>query len=156
MATLLTLVQQGELIQIGGGLERDEQPERLLYAFPHVIDWLDKVLPGLAAELHDQLLSPLEQADILFHDFVSGADMAFYERCHSMIPDEEGVWELKSEDLRFFGWFPAKGAFIIADIDTKARITERGLAYLGQVKYRREMLGLDEPKFKEGGYSDVL
>src|SRR4051812_2328024 len=105
MATLDDLCDQKRLVKLGGGLDDDEQPERRLYAFPHVIDWLERVLPTLISELGDGSQTPEEQADDLLHLFVSGGDMSFYERSHSMTPAAHGIWELKTPDLRFFGWF---------------------------------------------------
>lgn len=158
MATLEQLVESGQLISLGGGLDGHELPERLLYAFPHVVEWLDQTLPDLEPELGDGKQSPVEQMDGLFHDFVSGADLAFYDRSHSMIPANLGVWELKTPDTRAFGWFPQKGAFIIAEVDTAFRCKEHGLyvGYRGSVVRRRDSLDLAVPKFVTGDYSDVL
>ncbi len=83
---------RGDLIALGGGLNEHEQPERLLYALPHVIQWLDGTLPSLLPFYPETELTPLEQVDDLLHDFVSGADLAYYERSHQMTPLESGVW----------------------------------------------------------------
>lgn len=158
MATLEQLVEGERLIRLGGGLDGHELPERLLYAFPHVVEWLDQTLPDLESELGDGKQSPIEQVDDLFHDFVAGADLSFYERSHSMTPDDLGIWELKTPDARLFGWFPQKGAFIIAEADTAFRCKQHGLyaGYRGSAVRRRDSLDLDEPKFVTGDYSDVL
>jgi hypothetical protein len=162
MATPATLCERSELIKLGGGLSEHEQPERLLYAFPHIIQWLDKTLPSLPSDFKhfmEEDLSPLEQVDVLFHDFVSGNDMSYYERSHSMTPTALGVWELKTTDVRFFGWFHAPRCFIIANVDTKARCLEfEGLngGYRDNAVFRRRNLDLNEPKFITGGYADVL
>lgn len=117
MATLTTLVGRDDLVAVGGGLEDDEQPSRLLYAFPHVVDWLANALPVLRPLDPGTELVPLEQVDVLFHDFVSGEDFAYYERSHSLRPAELGVWELKTLDVRVFGWFPKKGVFVMANVE---------------------------------------
>lgn len=158
MATLDAIVANGQLVQLGGGLEAHEMPERLLYAYPHVIKWLDETLPELEAELGDGKQDPMEQVDYLFYDFVSGADLSYYERSHSMNPHALGVWELKTPDTRFFGWFVHNGTFIIAEADTAFRCKQHNLypGYLGQVVRRRDALDLDEPKFVTGDYSNVL
>jgi hypothetical protein len=139
-------------------LDANEQPERLLYAFPHVIEWLDAVLPTLEADLHEGKQDPLEQADDLFHDFVSGSDFSYYAKSHSMRPTEPGVWELKTPDLRLFGWFVQRGVFIVAEINSAFVCKQHGLyaGYLGSVVRRRDVLQLDEPKFISGDYEDVL
>lgn len=158
MATIVELCDAGVLVSIGGGLDVHEQPERLLFAFPHVIEWLENVLPTLDPDFHDGKQNPLEQADDLFHDFVSGADFAFYEKSHSMQPTDPGVWELKTPDLRLFGWFALKGVFVIAEINSAFLCKQHGLyaGYRNSVVFRRENLDLDEPKFITGEYEDVL
>jgi len=158
MATIHQLCEAGALVAIGGGLDAHEQPQRLLFALPHVVEWLDQVLPNLEADFHEGRQDPLEQADDLFHDFVSGADFSFYERSHSMRPSDPGVWELKTPDLRLFGWFAAKGVFVIAEINTAFACKQHGLypGYRGSVIRRRDNLDLDEPKFINGDYQDVL
>ncbi len=158
MATLNELVENGQLVQLGGGLNWNEQPDRLLYALPHVIEWLDKTLPELEPELGDGIQSPIEQVDDLFHDFVSGADLSFYERSHSMMPIDPGIWELKTLDVRLIGWFAQKSAFIIAETDTAFRCKEHNLypGYRDSAVRRRNMLNLNAPKFVTGDYSDVL
>lgn len=158
MATLDELCNQKRLVKLGGGLDYHEQPERRLYAFPHVIDWLDAVLPTVVSELGDGSQTPEEQIDDLLYMFVSGADMSFYERSHSMTPSEHGVWELKSPDLRLFGWFRRKGTFVITRIDTAFRCKQHGLyvGYRSDAVRLRDGMNLDEPKFVTGNYDDVL
>ncbi|SRR5579885_1254218 len=158
MATLATLVSSKKLVQIGGGLAKDEQPVRLLYAYPHVIEWLNDTLPALEPFDADGMQSPLEQVDDLFHDFVAGEDFSFYELSHSMEPLEDGVWELKTPDIRLFGWFYKKGIFLAANIDTMERVKKHNLyaGYRDDVVRRRNQLDLDAPKFVTGGYADVL
>lgn len=158
MATIIELCDAGFLVSVGGGLDAHEQPERLLFAFPHIIAWLEHVLPTIEADFHDGKQDPLEQADDLFHDFVSGADFSFYGRSHSMLPTDPGIWELKTPDLRLFGWFAAKGVFVIAEISS-AYLCKYHKLYAGfrnSVAYRRDNLDLDEPKFITGDYEDVL
>lgn len=155
MATIHQLCDAGAVVALGGGLDVNEQP---LFAIPHVVEWLGQVLPGLDADFHEGRQYPLEQADDLFHDFVSGDDFSYYARSHSMLPRDPGVWELKTPDLRLFGWFAGRGVFIIAEIDTAFRCKKHSLypGYLGSVVRRRDALNLDEPKFITGDYKDVL
>lgn len=143
---------------MGGGLDDDEQPMRLLYAFPHVIEWLDTVLPELEPIFDEGRQSPLEQLDLLFYDFVSGEDLGYYERSHSMEPREPGIWELKTPDIRIFGWFVFRCCFVMAEIDTAFRCKKFDLyrGYRGSAVRRRENLDLDEPKFVTGDHIDVL
>src|SRR5271168_138865 len=118
MATIPILCCRGSLVPIGGGLESYENPVRALYGFPHVIDWLDNNLPQLLPTLDEGRQSPIEQVDMMFYDFVSGEDLAYYEKSHSMRPQSNGIWELKTKDVRLIGWFVTRGTFIIAEIDS--------------------------------------
>ncbi|MDX8534303.1 hypothetical protein RFM41_24575 [Mesorhizobium sp. VK25A] len=158
MATLDELADAGLLVKIDGGLDDAEQPERRLFAYPHVIDWFENVLPGAAADMGDGSQTPIQQLDDLLHLYVSGADLSFFERSHSMQPDDRGVWELKTTDLRLFGWFRRKNASVIAEVDTAYRCKLHGLygGYRDSVERRRQNLDLDEPKFIIGKYDDVL
>lgn len=158
MATLLELCDCGLLTRLGGGLAGDEQPCRLLAAFPHAVKWLDDTLPRLEPLLDEGRQSPLEQVDDLLHDFVSGADMSFYKRSHSMDPHDKGIWELKTPDVRVFGWFVKRGVFVMANVDSAINVKDHHLytGYRENCVYRRDQLDLDAPKFLVGEYADVL
>jgi hypothetical protein len=131
---------------------------RRAFAFPHVTKWMEETLPLLKAEMEDGTMSPLQQMDDLLHDFGSGEDLSFWQRSHSMNPSEDGIWELKTTDLRLFGWFKTRGMFVIANLDTAMRCKLYGLyaGYRGDCVRRRDALNLDPPKFMTGGYRDVL
>lgn len=76
-----------------------------------------------------------------------------------MTPLDLGVWELKTTDVRLFGWFHVPKCFIIGNVDTKARYLEMpGLSggYRDNSAFRRDKLDLDKPKFILGGYDHVL
>jgi hypothetical protein len=166
MATIPTLVARNELVQLAGGLEPGERAEREMYAFPHVISWFDEVLPTLQPELsltreHELpggIQSPIEQVDDIVHDFISGADFDVYEKAHFLQPDAEGVWELKTVDVRLIGWFYKRRVFVIANADSAYRCKAIPLyeGYRTDTIRRRRTLDLDEPKYVTGGYSYVL
>lgn len=131
---------------------------RLLYAFPHVVHWLANDLEGLSPDLSGGRQSPLEQVDDLLHAFVSGADLSYYQRAHFMKPWDDGVWELKTPDVRLFGWFHVRDAFVVANADSGERCKAIGLyeGYRTDTIRRRGLLDLDEPKFVSGGYNHVF
>jgi hypothetical protein len=158
MATLIELCDAGILTPIGGGLDAHEQPERLIYAFQDVIDWLENTLPSIEPDFHEGKQDPIEQLDDLFHDFISGADFAYYEKSHSMLPTDPGIWELKTPDLRLFGWFASRNVFVIGHINSAFLCKLHNLypGYRNSVEYKRDHLDLDEPKFITGVYEDVL
>jgi hypothetical protein len=158
MATLAELVGRQELVRLGGGLLPNEQVQGRLYAFPHVIDWFENVLPVLQSELGDGRQDPLEQVDDLVHDFVAGTNLDYWERSHSMRPEVPGVWELKTPDVRLFGWFHLRLTFVIAEVNTAFKCKKHDLypGYRDSVIRRRDALDLNEPKFITGSYEDVL
>ena len=65
---------------------------------------------------------------------------------------EDGVWELKSADIRVFGWFYKRDVFIAAAADAAWKIKEYCLyaGYRDQTKRDRDALDLDPPKFIAG------
>jgi hypothetical protein len=68
----------------------------------------------------------------------------------------DGIWELKTADLRLFGWFLQKDCFIVSDIDDTGRIKQSNLyrGYCLQAVRRRDALELNEPKFIRGDNPD--
>src|SRR4051794_35413181 len=106
MATLATLEARGALVKIDVPLGSHEMPERLFYARPRVFTrWLDTVLPAEPADRGGRQ-SPAEQMDDLLHRFITGGTLLYWNEFHEMKPIDLGVWELKTVDLRVFGWFP--------------------------------------------------
>lgn len=160
------LVARGELIHLGGNLEEWERRERYMYAFPHVIEWIKTSLPAVGTEMSEArkhelggIQTPKEQLYELIHDFTVGEDMDVYEKAHQMIPDEMWIWELKTIDLRLFGWFHRRSVFIVGNIESAFKCHDiHGLhaGYRNDTDRRRRNLDLDEPKFCEGGYAYVF
>ncbi len=89
-----------------------EQPERLLYGFPGFIEWLDDRLRADEPSPLGADLSPAQQLDNLFYQFVSGRPLVFTRQFRYIKAEKEAVWEFKTPDLRVFGWFPKKDCFI--------------------------------------------
>ena len=61
----------------------------------------------------------------------------------------DGVWELKTDDIRVFGWFPRKDCFVGAVADDATRIKTLKLYYgYANVTTKRFLaaLDLDHPK----------
>ncbi len=153
MPTPSDAVAEGLLHKIDGGLDAAEQEQRLLYAMPRAVQWMNDKLEGLDADgYHENAQSPMLQADDLFYTFVSGGVIEGDWPPHVMRPPREGVWELRTADLRFFGWFWRKGVFIISAVDQAARCKKFSLyaGYRNQCVKDRRGFGFDEPSFVEG------
>ena len=152
------------LIRIETDLNPNELECRVLYATREVIarldDILDEVRP-LKANARKRISgrqTPREQLDDIFHQFISGNPMNSYPQAHIMQPPEFAVWELKSDDLRVFGWFWKKGTFIISDIvcAKKTKTLKLYDEFRDRAISLRKLLRLDEPAYMSGGYDDVF
>lgn len=151
MATITTLVAEGRLHKLDPALEDDEQEERLIYMSDRVANWLVNELPEMGSSW-DIETPPDEQLSALVQEYASGAILTYEWQFKPLNPIGEGVWELKTADLRVFGWFPCKDCFVAVVADRKDRILEHGLyaGYRNTVAWFRRDLPLDEPKFVEG------
>jgi hypothetical protein len=65
---------------------------------------------------------------------------------------QDGIWELKTADLRIFGWFNVLDHFVGAAADTTDRVKQHNLyyGYAGETARFRDGLDLDPPKFIPG------
>lgn len=78
-----------------------EYPVRSLYWLPGVMRWCEAA--DASAERPQAILSPSQEINQSFADFVSGRPLAGgFTRCSP--PAGEGVWKLHTPSIRFFGW----------------------------------------------------
>lgn len=151
MATLLDLRSRGELKKVDPDLGPREQEWRHIFALPRVEAWIADRLPGLesAWQIEER---PIEQLDSLVYQFCSDEPLAYGHRFKPLTHLGDGVWELKTADLRLFGWFFRKDCYVCSDIDLKRHVVDHGLVpgYVRQAVRFRECLELDEPKFIAG------
>lgn len=132
---------------------------RYLYGTQKVIKWLQNELPNCLSDgFYQNAATPSQQVDFLFSEFLSTQFPQFELIPHIMQPEREGMWELRTPDLRFFGWFWRKKVFIISAIDTAHRCKKHDLyyGYLSQAKQERSVLNLPPPPFISGKLQDVL
>ena len=158
MPTPSELAEDGILVHYGGRLAAWELPVRKLFAFPSAVTWIRDVLPGLQSDGYfDEAPTPSQQLDALFHQFLTGVEV-FPFPPKAMEPQTTGVWELRTHDLRAFGWFWRKGIFIMTSIDTKKRVVEHGLynGYRDDCTRRCGEIDLDPPRMITGRAEDVL
>ncbi|KAB2655919.1 hypothetical protein F9K94_15440 [Brucella tritici] len=161
MATLEQLIETDELVSLGVELEQNALPCRKLIGTPGFVLWLDEVLPQLQTTIVGGITDPLEQVDAVFHEYISGEDINYDRRFKRLTsrPDDRHVWELKTPDIRIFGWVPKKDHFICCYGEMKDEIELR-LAYprfIAQTVYVRTTLDLDEPKcIQSRDYNDVV
>jgi hypothetical protein len=151
MATVLQLDKRGALFKLDV-LGPAVQEFREIYASPELHKWITGTLPGMASTFAIQL-TPVEQVVALTDLFCRGERLAFGFQFKPLTHIADGVWELKTEDIRIFGWFSRKDCFIGVVADDATRIKDHKL-YHGYAnvttKRFRDALDLDHPKFVPG------
>jgi hypothetical protein len=146
VVTLATLIQAGEISSIEVELDAREQPTRLLYGTPGFVSWLKERLRSNEASPLLADLNPREQLDLLFYQFLSGRPLVHTRQFRVIKFENNAVWELKTPDLRIFGWFAMKDCFIAVFGDWAERIKEHGLyrGYRIEVKRFRRRIGAED------------
>ena len=127
MSTLATLVEAHGLRSLSVPMGAAVQKWRVLYAAPRLITFLGQIVAGDPPTRCEADLSPKEQLYGLFADFISGEELVFDEEYHAMYPGDAAIWELKTPDIRIYGWFAQVDCFIGVVGDWKDRIVEFGL-----------------------------
>jgi hypothetical protein len=163
MATLDNLANRKPpaLHRIDVPLDRGEQPERLIYGLPELIDWMAIKLPLLEPGRLKAADAPSEQLDYALYRWISGGDVAYGRMFKDLMPMRDEVWELKTADLRIFGWMYRPRVFIgvfgdYADL-YKGRNTSASYAKaIERVKVAREKLEIDQPKIASGKFDDLV
>lgn len=151
MATLLELEQRGDVVRFVPSLAWNEYEDRRIFLLPHAKDWIENVLPTLGSTWNIEI-SPEEQLDTLFYDFCSGKALAVGKRFSKLHPRENGIWELKTADLRVFGWFQPKDCFLVTACNGAEVIKHHKLyrGYCDDAVRLRNNLDLNEPKYVSG------
>jgi hypothetical protein len=159
MATIDKLLGK-ELEKITVPLGPNEgHPIREIFGVPCVLDWIKNVLPTLPTETGAGL-SPKEELDDLLFNFISSEGRLVYNRMFKdLMPARDEVWELKTYQLRIFGWMYRKDQFI-AVVPRRAVDVKRGSRGYEDAKRKvidtRGRIPLDEPKFVGGVISNVI
>lgn len=162
MPTAQELAAKGLLEQVDPDdiLDPGQLPERQIFLLPRAKAWLDTHLSGLENDgFNGGSKTPEEQLYILFNRFISGCEVLDPDLPpKQMQPVPSPVWELRTSDLRVFGWFCQHGTFIASAVNTKDRCVSHNLyaGYRTQCKNDIANLDLDPPKFLMGEGRDVL
>jgi hypothetical protein len=162
MPTAQTLAHEGVLVAVDPEdlLDQGELPERQLFLMPRVAVWIEEYLEGLESDgYYDGSLTPEQQLFRLFKNFVSGKNLLDPDLPpKQMRPRPCPIWELRTADLRIFGWFCQHGTFLASAIETKAKCLEHNLypGFKNQCYSDVASLDLDDPKYLMGEGADVL
>ena len=146
MLTIAALEDRGAIRRIDVELSPRAQPCRLLYGVPGFIAWLQERTRTNERSPMGLELSPSQQLDNLFHDFVSGEPLAFSRQFRFIRAEEDAIWELKTPDLRVFGWFLKRDCFLAVFGDWADRVKDHGLyrGYRLEIRRLRRELGANE------------
>jgi hypothetical protein len=139
MPTVVELARRGVIEAYEPELRHRQQANRLLYGRQRVWEWIETNLPQAVSEYGSEI-SPIEQLDDLFNAYCAGESLVFDRQIKPLHHWGDGVWELKTRELRLFGWFCACDVFIACSIDFATRVKQHNL-YAG---YRDEAIRFRE------------
>lgn len=158
MATTATLIQEDRLVRFELPPDCLGQPERLLFMAPEFVDWLDDVLWKEKKD-RSRDLTPYEQVENMFTQFVSNPGFTGVGDFISIKPQAQGVYEMKTTDVRVFGWFYRPQQFIAVTGEMKKRLKGRRdlvAGYRKMVEGFRTKLDLDPPPFVRGNCHELV
>jgi hypothetical protein len=142
---------------VEGPLKRGKCAWRYIFVSGRFQAWvteeMDKIVPP-----YDESDSPAIQLESEFSGFRNGDGLAYDRDMHTLDPRHLWVWELKTPDLRIFGWFPAKNYFVAHLGENKANLVKWDAykPYVDEVVAYRTGLARHLPDFVEGGSSHVV
>ncbi|WP_132589063.1 hypothetical protein [Rhizobium sp. BK068] len=159
MATLVQLVDSGIIRPVLIPLKRSEFANRLIYGFPEFRKWLENDVKNAEAFYRGDL-EPKRQAYAILKDFITGKPFPGPKLYKKMRPVSDEVWELRTPDLRFFGWFVRKDCLIVVSgalfINLKADSSLYEEHRLKCIRARND-IDLDPPKCLQGAEpNDVI
>jgi hypothetical protein len=145
-------------------LKWGEFDEREFHAMPSLVRFLEEILPGAKTGILEATETPAAQMDTLLRKWNSGKPMAYSRAFSNLKPTVRGVWEMKTADLRVFGWLWRPKVFIatfagLAD-DYKSQNRNPPKESYAEARDRvvwiRDRLGLDPPTFVTGAYNALV
>jgi hypothetical protein len=142
MSTIDKLVSGGRLRAVRLGLQDDELPDRGLFGTDRLHEFLANDLAKIAA--NDAQLSPLEQVAALFGRYLTNVPLVLKSPISPLRHLDDAVWELKTTDVRIFGWFARKDCFVADGGADVSRLKSGALTYNGfivQTAWTRRNLG---------------
>lgn len=160
MATLSTLSgANGPLTDLTVPLERHDVQQRWIYAFPEVIEWLQNELPGWNTGRLNAIDTPQEQVDNVIYKWIVGRRFIYNRMFKDLMPGSDEVWEMKTADVRIFGWLCKPKKFIAVLPGYSDHFHDRPQLYEDArqlVIRRRDALNLDEPKIARGTFDALV
>lgn len=146
-------------------LKYGEFDEREFYAMPAQLRFAAEILPGAKKGVLEGVKeTPAAQMDSLLRKWNAGKPMAYGRVFKNMKPHPHGVWEMKTVDLRVFGWLWRPKIFIatftgLADDYKEQDGNPPKESYddaRDRVIWARHQLALDAPTFVTGDYNALV
>jgi hypothetical protein len=162
MATFEKIIEDKLLIPVVIRLGRGQFYERKLYVFPDWLRWMREAVPKLTTGRAQSAATPAEQLVERIRQWLSGEPMKNGPMFKEMnYPKDNDVWELKTDDLRLFGWMYQPKQFIVASCgytdDYKDPTKTKNYADdVRAVMSARDALPLDGAKFVKGEYDGLV
>jgi hypothetical protein len=106
-------------------------------------------------------LSPQEQLDIILKKWIGGERMIYSRMMQDLTPLRDEVWELKTADLRLFGWIyrPRVLIAVLLEYADWYKAPTKRYTYDDarmRVIEQRDKLDIDEPKYTTGEFSALV
>jgi len=161
---MATLDKIATLTRIQVPLGRREFDERWFYAMPSFVRFLEELLPSAQTGILEATESPAAQMDTLLRKWNAGKPMAYRRVFSNLRPKGRGVWEMKTADLRIFGWIYRPKVFVatfagFAD-DYKSQNGNPPKESYDDARERviwiRDRLEVDSPAFVTGDYDALI
>jgi hypothetical protein len=145
-------------------LARGEFEERKFYALPSFMNDLMNLVPTLRPGRLKAALTPQEQIDDILRKWITGRAMRYDRWLKDLMPRDSETWELKTADLRIFGWIYRPKVFVAAFMGVadhyKSHRDRPALESYEDARNRvvaiRNRLDLDEPKFVTGVFDALI
>jgi hypothetical protein len=161
MTTLAKLLEWKILVRVTMPLPRGQFHERKLYAYPQCLRWMREDVPKMLTGRVASAFTPKEQLIERLRQWMAGDPMRYGPMFHDMDPSSDEVWELKTADLRIFGWIYRPREFIALSggytDDYKPPTKTKNYADDRRaVVNARNSLPLDAPKYTTGVFDDLV
>ncbi|MDO8421743.1 MAG: hypothetical protein Q7S99_06250 [Parvibaculum sp.] len=162
MATITNLSgNNGPLTSIKVPLGKRVLPERAIYGLEGFVNWMINEVPEYVQGRKDAADTPQEQLDAILFKWISGGEMKYDRMFKDLMPASDEVWELKTVDLRIFGWMYQPRVFIavVGGYTDDYKFPNPKKSYetaRNMVVAARNSLNLDEPKYVSGVFDALV
>ncbi len=161
MATFDKLLAEGRIVRVKLRLGRGQFDERKLYAYPECLKWMRAEVPAMVTGRVQSAFSPKEQLITRLLEWITRKPMSYGRMFQDMLPRSDEVWELKTADLRIFGWMyrPRKFIAVCGGYTDHYKEPTKVKNYADDrnaVVEARNALPLDGDKFVTGEYDELV